>query len=169
MHAGQAAGSSRWFTLKPEEDGQMVLDTIGSSIDTVLAVYEGSGLANLRLVKSDDNGAPDGIRSRLSFTATTGTEYQVVVDGVAGQQGTINLNWVLLVPFTLEKPTVANGEIRITIQAKPNVVYTTQVTSDLINWTTFSTDQSTAGGELVVKDAIPAGQATRLYRVVILP
>ena len=38
MHAGQAAGSSRWFTLKPEEDGQMVLDTIGSSIDTVLAV-----------------------------------------------------------------------------------------------------------------------------------
>lgn len=169
MHAGQAAGSSRWFTLKPDEDGQMVLDTIGSSIDTVLAVYEGSGLANLRLVKSDDNGAPDGIRSRLSFTATNGTEYQVVVVAVGGQQGTINLNWVLLVPFTLEKPTIANGEIRITIQAKPNVVYTTQVTSDLVNWTTFSTDQSTVGGEVVVKDAIPAGQATRLYRVVILP
>ena len=169
MHAGQATGSSRWFTLQPEEDGQMILDTLGSAIDTVLAVYEGSGLANLRLVKSDDNGAPDGVRSRLSFTAKTDTEYQIVVDGVGGQQGTISLNWVLLVPFELQPPTIADGEIRIAIQAKPNVAYTTQVTSDLINWTTFSTDQSATGGELIVTDSIPEGQATRLYRVVILP
>lgn len=86
----------------------------------------------------------------------------------AGQQGTINLNWVLLVPFDIEKPTVSSGEIRIRIPAKPNVSYTTQVSSDLVTWTTFSTNQST-NGEIIVTDTIPAGQATRLYRVVILP
>ncbi len=168
MHAGQAAGSSRWFTLKPDDAGLMVLDTIGSSIDTVLAVYQGSGLANLRLVKSDDNGAPDGIRSRLSFAAEAGAEYQIVVDGVAGQQGTINLNWILLVPFDILPPTVAGNQIQIRIQAKPNVKYTTQVSSNLKNWSDFSTDQS-ATGEIVVTDTIPTGAATRLYRVVIKP
>jgi hypothetical protein len=61
-------------------------------MDTVLGVYTGNSLFDLTLVAQDDNGAPDGIRSRVRFDATVGTHYLVAVDGVNGGQGSIQLN-----------------------------------------------------------------------------
>ena len=43
---------------------------------------------------SDDNGAPDGVRSWVRFPVTRG-EYLVAVDGVNGASGDIKLNWKL--------------------------------------------------------------------------
>ncbi|MEK7677627.1 MAG: immunoglobulin domain-containing protein, partial [Verrucomicrobiota bacterium] len=59
-HAGVVGGASRWFKLQVATNGTLIVDTIGSDIDTVLAVYTGSDLLNLTLEASDDNGAPDG-------------------------------------------------------------------------------------------------------------
>ncbi|MBC8003777.1 MAG: immunoglobulin domain-containing protein [Opitutaceae bacterium] len=94
-HGGTSGGSSRWFYLKPTTNGIMVIDTIGSTFDTVVTVYRGPSLFSLTLVASDDNGAPDGIRSRVQFNATNNTQYYVAVDGVAGASGTVQLNYVL--------------------------------------------------------------------------
>ena len=71
----------------------MVIDTLGSDFDTVLAVYTGTNLFTLREVASDNNGAPDGVRSRVRFEGAAEMDYLIAVDGVNGAQGNIVLNW----------------------------------------------------------------------------
>lgn len=93
--AGVAGGSSRWFTLRPATNGTMIIDTIGSDIDTLLGVYRGPSLFNLTNIVSDNNGAPDGIRSRVVFSALKNVDYYIAIDGVNGQQGNIAMNWKL--------------------------------------------------------------------------
>jgi len=96
---GVIGGSSVWFGLQPAADGVMQIDTIGSSYDTVLAVYTGTNsIFTLKTVACDNNGAPDSIRSLVRFAARAGTNYAVAVDGVNGAQGQINLNWKLGLP-----------------------------------------------------------------------
>jgi len=92
-HAGKIGGASRWFGLVAKDDGVMEVDTIGSAIDTVVAVY--ADLFLQELVASDDNGAPDGVRSLVRFRVNGGAAYYVAVDGVRGETGLVRLNWQL--------------------------------------------------------------------------
>jgi hypothetical protein len=83
-HAGIQGGASVWFSWTPQADGPVVLETAGSDLDTVLAVYTGDSLAGLVPVASnDDNGGPF---SRVSFTAKAGTTYRIAVDGKDGSR-----------------------------------------------------------------------------------
>lgn len=121
-HGGVTGGSSRWFSLVPQANGIMIVDTIGSNIDTVLAVYRGTDLSNLTLIDSDDNSAPDGVRSLVRFNAKKGLNYLVAVDGVGGQQGKIKLNWKLgTMPVVEQNPASqtinAGGQVTFTAAA----------------------------------------------------
>ncbi len=102
-------GASRWRCLRPELDGLCVIDTLGSDIDTLLAVYTFTGtnlLEALSPVACDDNGGPDGLSSRVQFPAVRDTSYLVQVDGVDGQQGNITLTWRLgRPPVIVQQPT----------------------------------------------------------------
>ncbi len=100
-HCGVLGGSSKWLGLHTTAAGVMQVDTIGSAIDTVLAVYTGTSLLNIREVACDNNGAPDGIRSLVRFNAVNATDYLLAVDGVNGAKGTMSLNWKLGLPPTL--------------------------------------------------------------------
>jgi|GEM_PF-474798 len=97
-HGGVVGGASRWFRIDTLTNGILVIDTIGSEIDTVLAVYTGESLFTLELVASDDNGAPDGVRSLVRFNAQSGKSYLVAVDGVNGAEGHIVMNYLLAEP-----------------------------------------------------------------------
>src|SRR2546423_11988365 len=57
---GMIGGGSRWFGLRPVTNAFLRIDTIGSKIETVLAVYTGSNLLNLTFLTCDANSAPDG-------------------------------------------------------------------------------------------------------------
>ena len=95
-HCGALGGASKWFgPFQAQEDGVMIFDTIGSVIDTVLAVYTGEELETLNLVTCDNNSASDGLRSLVRFPAAQGTGYRVAIDGVNAAQGHIQLNWRL--------------------------------------------------------------------------
>src|SRR6185369_17057687 len=87
--------SARSLILAPTNSGTVVIDTIGSAIDTLLAVYTPSGLFDLQVVDCDNDSAPDGIHSLLRFEAVAGTKYLVAADGVNGAQGTIYINWAM--------------------------------------------------------------------------
>ena len=95
-HAGQTGGASLWWTWTAPASGQVNIDTMQSSIDTLLAVYTGSAVNALTEVKSDDNSGGSGT-SRLSFPAVAGTAYQIAVDGKNGATGLVMLN-VGLIP-----------------------------------------------------------------------
>ena len=96
IHGDALGGASRWFGLTPASDGLLTIDTIGSDFDTILAVYTGTNIFTLNLVTNDNNGAPDGVRSLVRFSARGTTNYLVAVDGVNGAQGSIILNWLLV-------------------------------------------------------------------------
>ncbi len=93
-HAGNPGGHSLWYCWTAPTNRPVTFDTIGSSFDTVLAVYTGDLLTNLTLVASNDDiaGATNRM-SRVTFTASMGTTYRVAVDGFGGASGIIELNW----------------------------------------------------------------------------
>jgi hypothetical protein len=89
-HAGYAGGKSLWWRWIAPAAGSLTIDTIGSSFDTLLGVYTGSGFGALTSRAADDDSGGNG-SSRVSFTVTSGTEYQIAVDGFAGASGTVKL------------------------------------------------------------------------------
>lgn len=88
---GVAARKSLWWTWTAPTAGAVTISTIGSSFDTVLAVYTGDELTNLVQVASDDESGGSGT-SRVTFNAAAGTTYALVVDGWLGASGNIVLN-----------------------------------------------------------------------------
>lgn len=96
LHCGVPGGHSKWYGLNALDAGVFEIDTVGSAIDTVLAVYtQANILAPLIEVACNNNGAPDRLRSLVRFPTAAGLQYLVAVDGVNGAQGTIRLNWKL--------------------------------------------------------------------------
>jgi uncharacterized delta-60 repeat protein len=91
---GDPGGSSVWYAWTAPSNGVVSLDTIGSDFDTLLGVYVGNNVSNLTLV-AEDNDSGGGGTSALTFNAPAGTTFYFAVDGVAGAQGDITLNWTM--------------------------------------------------------------------------
>ena len=91
-HAGQTASKSIWWKWTAIGNGRLQVSTKGSSFDTVLAVYTGSTLANLKSIVSNDNAATSVKFSQVDFTTTRGTTYYFAVDGKSGASGEVILN-----------------------------------------------------------------------------
>jgi|GEM_PF-840745 len=88
-HSGTAAAvRSVWWTWTAPANGPVTLDTIGSSFDTLLAVYTGAAVDALTLRASDDDSGGNRT-SRVTFDAVAGTAYQMAVDGYLGETGQI--------------------------------------------------------------------------------
>ncbi len=87
--------ASLWYRWVPAANGRAAVDTIGSTLDTVLAVYTGNSLSTLtRLVQDDDSGGAQA--SLVTFSAKAGTEYFIAVGGATSSaRGEVRLNWQL--------------------------------------------------------------------------
>lgn len=73
-------GKSIWWSWTAPSNGTFVVDTIGSSFDTILSVRQGTSVSSLTAVAADDDSGSNCM-SRASFTATGGTVYSICVDG----------------------------------------------------------------------------------------
>ncbi len=89
-HAGIAGGASLWWALTPETNATVCLNTQGSTVDTVLAVYTGVSILSLQEVLSN-NDANSGTYSQLCFQADAKQQYFIVVDSLAATRGNIML------------------------------------------------------------------------------
>jgi hypothetical protein len=145
---GVIGGSSKWLGLVLTTNAVMLIDTIGSSFDTVAAVYRGSTFANLIYVTCDNNSAPDGIRCRLRFTNNVaGTPYLVAIDGVNGAQGNISLNWTLAGPpvawsLSADQRVPPGGSATLAVNANgppSDTLYFWRLNSGLVSVGTSST------------------------------
>ncbi|HEX3800654.1 MAG TPA: immunoglobulin domain-containing protein [Verrucomicrobiae bacterium] len=108
-HCGNAGGNSSWASVQAADNGVLVIDTDGSSFNTILAVYTGNGddFASLMPVACDIGSGQGGTNSRVSFAATSNTVYYVAVDSVNGTAGTVVLNANLTVPPTITAQPVS--------------------------------------------------------------
>ena len=81
-----------WWTWIAPAAGTYAFDTHGSDFDTVLAIWQGSVLASLTLVgENDDNNA---VQSFCPFEATSGSVYQIQVNGYSEAKfGIVTLSW----------------------------------------------------------------------------
>jgi hypothetical protein len=145
-HCGIPGGASHWFAYIAPAAGRLFLNTDGSTFDTVLAVYTGAGTtyASLIPVACDDNSGANGLTSALSFPASSGVIYYIVVDGVNGATGIVHLNYRLLIPMVLSHPAKTNS-FHFRVSATPSVDFTVQRSTDLQNWMSLLTTNSASG------------------------
>lgn len=129
LHAGQPGGSSLWYCWTASSTGIFSWDTVGSSIDTLLAVYTGNEISTLTPVASDDDSGGRGT-SRLSFAASSGTAYKIAVDRKYGTNApassqVVQLNWhgasFMQSPIIVEQPhsiaTFISSNATLTVSA----------------------------------------------------
>jgi hypothetical protein len=145
-------GASKWFGLRAKTNGTMVIDTIGSGIDTLLSAYRRTNLMYLaeNRLECNDNGAPDGLRSVVQFPVMSGQDILVTIDGANGQQGRIVLNWKLTnvtsaVTARMDKSSTgspqlffvvgrANDGVSITVSRAGTNGLVLQSSTDLLHW-----------------------------------
>lgn len=83
-HAGvPSVDASVWWNWSPSSSGPVIVDTAGSSFDTVLAVYTNSSLKTLHEIASVDDVGTKGAQKQgyVQFNATAGLTYRIAVAG----------------------------------------------------------------------------------------
>jgi subtilisin family serine protease/outer membrane protein assembly factor BamB len=86
--AGHAAAATLWWEWTPTISSVVRVSTAGSSFDTVVGIFTGSGLGALTPVAANDDEGPGLTTSRFEFSAVAGTTYFIAVGGKAGAAGT---------------------------------------------------------------------------------
>jgi hypothetical protein len=89
---GSLPGQSVWFKWKSPVTDTVVVDTIGSDYDTILAAYRGTRLNQLSRIASDDDSGPGDLSSRVTFDARRGVTYRIAVDSYGAAEGNHLLN-----------------------------------------------------------------------------
>jgi hypothetical protein len=94
-HAADPAQHSVWFTWTAPRTGTATFQTTLDNFDTQIAVYTGNNVGALNLVVENDN-TPNGRQAKVTFAATAGTTYKIVVDGHADERGRTALQYSLV-------------------------------------------------------------------------
>jgi len=120
LHAGKPGGKSVWYAWTAPANGVATFRTVGSTFDTLLAVYTGTSISNLVTVAADEDSG-GFYASGARFNALAGVEYEIAIDGFGGSVGQFIFNWELLLtnaylPVITNQPasqTVAPGGIAV--------------------------------------------------------
>ncbi|HYV30126.1 MAG TPA: hypothetical protein VEO53_03290, partial [Candidatus Binatia bacterium] len=164
-HAGNPGGRSVWWQWTAPRSGPVIIQTEGSSFDTLLAVYTGTTLSGLTLVASSDD--IEGLLvSKLAFQAEAGKEYQIVVDGYDGGCGNITLILILELPRLCLPVTVSGDDVRLCLDGEMGRDYIVDASSDLVHWTALASVHNTAG-ELRFRDPGAGSASQRFYRALL--
>jgi MBG domain (YGX type) len=95
LHAGIAGGRSLWYQWTAPADGLLEFNTLGSSFDTLLALYTKTTAGALRSAGANDNRSSTIVQSLRTRTVLAGQVYFIAVDGKADTHGPLVLSWVL--------------------------------------------------------------------------
>ncbi len=95
LHAGIAGGRSLWYQWTAPADGLLEFNTLGSSFDTLLALYTKTTAGALRSAGANDNRSTTIVQSLRTRTVLAGQVYFIAVDGKADAHGPLVLTWVL--------------------------------------------------------------------------
>jgi hypothetical protein len=95
LHAGRGPFKSIWYKFTPASSGKLVVNTHGSTFDTVLAMYTGSAVGQLTKVASnDDDSLANGNSGLTAIPLTGGVTCWIAVAGYRVTSfGDVVLNW----------------------------------------------------------------------------
>jgi len=144
-----AGGKTVWWEWSAAATSAVTISTTGSTYDTTLAIYQGNDLNNLVLIGANDDAS--GLQSAVSFTATSGSKYLIQVDGFAGSEGDIELNY--------PSPDSNGSPIVITQPVSRNIV-----ASDAFDVSVTATGQETLIYQWYLDNvAIPGATLSRYF------
>lgn len=89
VHLSRLHRTSVWYSVVAPANGRMTVETVGSTFDTVLGVYQGTSVSALTALGHNDDAV--GLQSRVSFTAVAGQTYHIAVTGFNGATGAVRL------------------------------------------------------------------------------
>ncbi len=165
-HAGNIGGKSLWFTWSAPVSGRVNLTTAGTDFRNALAVYTGASVSSLTAVATNLAGVGTNT-SEISFTATSGTTYQIAVDGYNGATGTVALSLSMPgVVFSSNSARQPNGMFSFTITSLAGQVLRIDATTNFIAWVPLATITNVTGTFLFT-DTQSLGFSSRFYRVAI--
>src|SRR5262249_18925284 len=152
--------------------------TQGSTFDTLLAVYHGNAVNSLLLDAQDDDSGSNRT-SRVSFNASAGVEYHIVVDGWNGSAiGTIGgasggllltLNPDLLTPPHWDAiARLPDAGMQLTLSGVPGHYYEIHSAMTLGAWTPLQ-QVTNATGTIQFTDLTATNASQRFYRAVLVP
>jgi hypothetical protein len=84
-----------WYAFTPTTNATLVVDTVGSSFDTVAAVYTGGAVNALSQIACNDNGTAP---ARVVLPVTAGTSYRIQIGGSHGAFGSLTARFAFGAP-----------------------------------------------------------------------
>ncbi len=169
---GVIGGASDWITIVADASGTLYLNTDGSSYDTVMAVFRRSptNAAVLELLACDNNGGTNGLTSSLNLPVTVGQTNYVVVDGVNGVSGILQLNYSLATSTLLKTAGLTSqGAIHLQVVSRPDLHFSIQASTNLATWTSLVTATNPPSGVYDYFDSNSVAMPRRYYRALLLP
>ncbi len=136
--AANRSGHSVWWFYDSPSNGLAAIDTSGSSFKTALGVFTGTSITNLTPVATNVSGSNN---SRVQFSITNDTTYYVLVDGINGESGNVQLNLssgadvqppTVVVKSPLANANVTNSTLVVQGTASDNTAVS-QVQVQLVN------------------------------------
>lgn len=93
FHAGNEGGRSVWWTWVAPDNGVLTLDTRNSAYDTLLGLYTGDFVYDLKTIASNDDLSATVRQSRVTTGVLSNQVYRIAVDGFGAASGRTFLNW----------------------------------------------------------------------------
>jgi hypothetical protein len=166
-----SGGASEWISIIAEANGTLFLNTDGSTYDTVMAVFRRSptNAAVLQVITCDNNSGTNHLTSSLTVPVSGGQTNYVLVDGVNGASGILQLNYSLATStiMAVTGRTLA-GANQIQVNGRAGLHFTLQSSTNLTQWAPLITTTAT-NGLFNYTDLGSIGQPQRFYRALILP
>ena len=150
-HCGYPPCASYRLSFAPPLSGTLTVDTIGTTFNAILAVYTGTDVSNLTPVACSANHGTAG--ETVTFPATGGTQYSLVIEGVNCVTGPATINFNLSVTFAFGVKAIAAGGGHSLVLKTNGVV---------LGWGDDSFGQATAPAGLNQVESIAAGQTHSL-------
>ena len=172
-HATDVGGASVWYEWNAPASGFVDFNTLGSSFDTIMAVYTNAvvNTNNLPVAANDDDAQGGGLQtSRAWFYALAGTNYYIAVDGFGGDVGDLKLNWNMNCLLTITN--LPGGEVQLALTGVDWQRYVLLGSTNLLDWYTNTAAITMANGAHAYTNTPSATNGTlehQFYRAVLVP
>ncbi|HYC78316.1 MAG TPA: hypothetical protein VEI02_11880, partial [Planctomycetota bacterium] len=129
-------GADLWYSFTPTCSGNLVIETCGSSIDTVIAVWDGCPGTGVEIACNDNaNTGPCQFSSSslISTPVIVGNTYYIEVGGWGGQTGGFQLNVHCTYIHQWSTPN-GSGSLRLeNVDGPPGAIAYSAVTLDILH------------------------------------
>ncbi len=163
-HSDKRSSNTIWYRWRPASSGLATLSLQGSSFDTLLAVYTGNSLTQLKETEIESDDDRGGFStSRLQFNAFAGVDYMIAIGGFNGANGNILFSWKLDAAQLVRIPRITFPDKRNTVNFGEDYQFSPDIIGDLqgiqLQWFHNGAPIPGATGETLVIESAQPGDA----------